>query len=102
MKQHITPKQANRLGKKRFYELFPDLVVREDWASYHHKKISIGKLIEIIEKSFLIQLTTTNNRWTVQLFELDEVSLNTPIYTIYAVELVDALFDALLDPKTII
>lgn len=48
MKQHIMPKQAKQLTKDEFYRLFPDLVVRDDWANYHHKKITIGKMLEIL------------------------------------------------------
>lgn len=49
MRQHITPKQAKQLTKEQFYSLFPDLVIRDDWANYHHKKITIGKIIEILK-----------------------------------------------------
>lgn len=50
MKQHITPKQAKELTKEKFYELFPDLVIRNDWSNYHHKKITIGKMLEVLKE----------------------------------------------------
>lgn len=46
IKQHITPKQALELTEDQFYSLFPEGVVkRYDWAKYHHKKVTIGKMI---------------------------------------------------------
>lgn len=48
MKQHITSKQADEISKYKFYTLFPDLVIRDDWSKFHHKKITIGKMIELL------------------------------------------------------
>ncbi|QSF43435.1 hypothetical protein [Paenibacillus tianjinensis] len=49
MKQHILPKQALEISKEQFYELFPEgLVDRNNWATYHHKKMTIGKMIEVM------------------------------------------------------
>jgi hypothetical protein len=49
MKQHITPKQAEDVTKEFFYSLFNELVDRKDWSNYHHKKVTIGKMIEFLE-----------------------------------------------------
>jgi hypothetical protein len=48
MKQHISPKQLKEITKVQFYTLLPDFVIRNDWSEYHHKKITIGKMIEIL------------------------------------------------------
>lgn len=49
MKQHITPKQALEVSDLQFYSLFPEgIVERNDWANYHHKKMTIGKMIEYL------------------------------------------------------
>ena len=48
MKQHILPKQAKEITKEQFYKLFPDLVDRKNWADYHHKKITMGKMMEFL------------------------------------------------------
>lgn len=52
MKQHITPSQAKEITEEQFYKLFKnqhwECVHRKDWADYHHKKVTIGKMIEIL------------------------------------------------------
>jgi hypothetical protein len=49
MKQHILPNQAAEVSKEFFYSLFDELVDRKDWSNYHHKKVTIGKMIECLE-----------------------------------------------------
>lgn len=49
MKYHITPKQAREINEDAFYSLFNEIVKREDWAKYHHKKVTIGKMIDFID-----------------------------------------------------
>lgn len=48
MKQHITPKQAREVTEEKFYSIFDEVVVRKDWANFHHKKVTIGKMIEFL------------------------------------------------------
>jgi len=50
MKQHISPMQAREVTEEQFYSFYPEgeLVRRKDWATYHHKKMTIGKMIEIM------------------------------------------------------
>lgn len=53
MKQHITPEQAQEITEEQFYNLFEDvleekIVHRSDWYKYHHKKMTIGKMIAIL------------------------------------------------------
>lgn len=53
MRQHIYPKDAMKVSKEQFYSLFnEDLVDREDWAKYHHKKVTIGKMLEFLHNSY--------------------------------------------------
>lgn len=50
MKQHITPKQAMEISEKQLYSLFSEGIVQRDgWANYHHKKVTIGKMIENLQ-----------------------------------------------------
>ncbi len=49
MKQHILPKQFKEMDEDAAIHLF-DLVPREDWYKYHHKKVTIGKMIEVLER----------------------------------------------------
>ena len=55
MKEHITPSQAKEITKEQFYTLFKNqhwaCVNRNDWADYHHKKVTIGKMLYMIKDS---------------------------------------------------
>lgn len=59
MKQHITPNQAKEITEDQFYSLFNEIVKRNDWADYHYKKITIGKMIEILDKDYVLEMTTS-------------------------------------------
>lgn len=48
MKQHITPKQFKEMSQEKTIELF-GFIKRKDFYNYHHKKITIGKMIEILQ-----------------------------------------------------
>lgn len=99
MKQHITPKQAKEITKEQFYRLIQGLVDRDDWSDYHHKNMTIGKMIEILRK----QYTHNNNiitfdfdnqvdKWFI---EIEEISRHEHVYSNYEDEcLCDALWDA--------
>lgn len=50
MKYHITPKQAKEITEEQFYSLFNEIVPRKDWANYHHKKVTIGKMIDYLDE----------------------------------------------------
>lgn len=98
MKQHITPKQLNEITEEQFYNLFDEIVKRKDWAKYHHKKMTIGKMIEVL----------TNNSITVdiKITSMDTEDGNNGFVVINNVfygkaykskELCDALWDAVKD-----
>ena len=71
MKIHITPAQAQEITEDKFYSLFDEIVKRKDWANFHHKKITIGKCIEIINQySFwTIKSMDHDGKFTVTLFK---------------------------------
>jgi len=79
LKQHITPKQALEISEDQFYSLFPEGVVkRTDWANYHHKKINIGKMIEILKFPTIKPISDYHHNWVVilpntNLFEAKEL-----------------------------
>lgn len=55
MKQHITPDQAKQLEEQEFYYLFEkDGILHrpKDWYRYHHKKVTIGKMIEFLSNKY--------------------------------------------------
>lgn len=86
MKQHITPKQAKQLTETQFYSLFDEIVPRADWSHFHHKKVTIGKLIESLGHVTIIQ-SHTGSTWEISLpYE--------PDVTYQEKELVDALWNA--------
>lgn len=86
MKQHITPKQAKQLAESQFYSLFDEIVPRADWAHYHHKKVTIGKLIESLGDVTITQ-AHKGSTWEVSVaYE--------PNATYQERELIDALWDA--------
>lgn len=98
MKQHILPKQAKQLTEPQFYELFEEIVPRKDWANYHHKKVTIGKLIEVLRGYGQISFFTVHTDWCIQLFD-SKVSAEddqTPLYETSQKDLIDALFNCLL------
>ncbi|WP_079709800.1 hypothetical protein [Paraliobacillus ryukyuensis] len=84
MKQHITPKRAKEITEDQFYNMFDDIVPREDWYKYHHKKVTIGKLIELLD-SISILRHLFKDEWTVKTAENIE-------YT--GSELIDLLWNA--------
>jgi hypothetical protein len=49
MKYHITPKQAKEVTEGQFYSMFNEIVPRKDWANYHHRKMTIGKMIDWLD-----------------------------------------------------
>lgn len=53
MKLHLNPKQAARLSFDHFQSIYMDsLVPRNDWAIYHSKKMTAGRIMEyLIAKS---------------------------------------------------
>lgn len=65
MKQHITPSQAREITEQQFYSLLPgEIVNRSDWSKFHHRKITIGRLIEYLD---IVKMTQINSegRWLV-------------------------------------
>lgn len=93
MKQHITPKQAKQLTESQFYSLFKEIVPRKDWANYHHKKVTIGKIMEVLQDSYILNVATINRSWRVLLFSLNGSLL---LHESNHKELIDALFESLL------
>lgn len=90
MKEHILPKQAKQLTKEEFYRLNNDMVSRDDWANYHHKKITVGKMIVFINQFDRpkIYFGLNTSYWHVELLDQSQ--------SFVSKELVDALFNALL------
>lgn len=79
MKQHITPKQAKEVTEDQFYSMFDEIVKRDDWANYHHKKVTVGKMIEFLDGVYIFR--DKDEEWTVS-----------TIYCGY--DLVDTLWEA--------
>lgn len=86
MKYHITPKQAKEITEEQFYSMFNEIVRRDDWANYHHKKMTIGKMIDFLDE-VTISKSSTSNRWIVN-------------DTYFGKELTDALWEAVKDEIT--
>jgi hypothetical protein len=89
------PKQAKYLTEKQFYNLFDEVVPRKDWFKYHHKKVTIGKLLEIIRKRYHVEVSSSEKSWTVQLFDL-EFCTREEIHSNVDKHLIDALFLTLI------
>ena len=55
MKQHVTPQQLREISKERLVEVYGNKygsalnTSRKDFYEYHHKKFTIGKIIEILK-----------------------------------------------------
>lgn len=86
MKYHITPNQAKEIKEEQFYSLFNEIVKREDWYKYHHKKMDIGKMIDYLDE-VTIGKSVIDNIWNVFVFEENYIGE----------ELVDALWNAVKD-----
>lgn len=93
MKLHITPKQVKELTEEQFFNLFSnqhwECVRRKDWADYHHKKVTIGRMIEMLKCS----------KWMIKIMESMEGFWRVELDTIngrsyYRKELCDALWEA--------
>lgn len=92
MKEHLLPKQLKELGREKFYMFFPSLVIREDWAKYHNKKITIPKLIEIIQ-------STNNEQIFIESIVVEKQvcwKITNGKNIIIEKELIDALFKIIL------
>jgi hypothetical protein len=85
MKYHIKPKQAKEISEEQFYSLFNEIVKRDDWANYHHKKVTIGKMIDFLDGVNVYKGLT--NQWYVTCYG-EEYS---------GKELTDALWEAVKD-----
>jgi hypothetical protein len=86
MKYHITPKQAKELTKDQYYSMFNDLVLRDDWANYHHRKMTIGKMIDYLDGVSVFK-GLGDGQWYVQCDGLE----------FEGKELTDALWEAVKD-----
>jgi hypothetical protein len=107
MKQHITPKQVSEVSKEYFYSLFEELVDRDDWADFHHKKMTIGKMIEIIDGSeytYDIKRCKRSKNWIILEYIESEKDLNLKdrcimdrydSYAINSTELSDVLWEVI-------
>lgn len=94
MKEHITPKQAQQITEDQFYSLFSEIVKRDDWYKYHHKKVTIGKLIEFLTP-INMHCYDHIEEWKVQLIgdkHLRRIDLKRREF--FCPELVDALWEA--------
>lgn len=98
MKQHILPKQVEEIKKEQFYSLFNNLVYRNDYAKYHHKKVTIGKMLEVLtEKNIVLDIKLTS--MDTQDNNNGFVIINNVFYSkeYKAKELCDALWEAIKD-----
>ena len=87
MKYHITPKQAKEITEEQFYSMFNEIVPRKDWANYHHRKMTIGKMIDFLDE-ITVGKSMVDGLWNV--FTLDEKHHE-------GKELTDALWNATKD-----
>lgn len=88
MKYHIKPKQAKEITEKQFYSMFNEIVPRDDWANYHHRKMTIGKMIDWLD-GVNINKSAFDHKWYAIVND-DEKE-----YT--GKELTDALWEAVKD-----
>ncbi|HDR7922295.1 hypothetical protein P7D15_01400 [Bacillus cereus] len=86
MKYHITPKQAKEITEEQFYSLFNEIVPRKDWANYHHKKVTIGKMIDYLDE-VNISTSLLTKKFVIN---VDDIEYE-------AMELTDALWLAVKD-----
>lgn len=86
MKYHITPKQAKEITEEQFYSLFNEIVPRKDWANYHHKKVTIGKMIDYLDEVNISTSLLTKKF----IINVDDIEYE-------AMELTDALWLAVKD-----
>jgi hypothetical protein len=99
MKEHITPKQAKEITKEQFFALFKnqhwECVDRKDYANYHHKKVTIGKMMAIlVDTRWIIRITECTRGWQVEL-----ITNSGPDHSYADKELCDALWKAIKDHK---
>ena len=90
MKQHISPSQAKEITEEQFYLLFNQIVKRKDWADYHHEKVTIGKMIEILSFYDLDIMSNyyKQNEWSIIFYKEEH-------YIFRNVELCDALWEGI-------
>lgn len=89
IRQHILPKQALEVTKEQFYTMFEEIVDRPDWARFHHKKVTIGKMIEFL-------LTQGCVYWKADMDSYSRVGLHIDgiVYDFREKELCNALWEA--------
>ncbi|MBD8836278.1 hypothetical protein IFU39_00395 [Paenibacillus sp. CFBP 13594] len=86
MKYHITPKQAREVTEEQFYSFFNEIVPRSNWASYHCRKMDIGKMIDYLDE-VTVGRSIVDRKWNVCTFLTDR--------HYEGKELVDALWEAM-------
>jgi hypothetical protein len=98
LKQHVTPKQAQEFTENQFYSLFDEVVPRKDWANYHHKKLTIGKIIEVIRIYYQVDIRASDDNWRIQLFDsgVSTTNLHSCTHEDSGAELLDVLFNSLI------
>lgn len=98
MKEHITPKQAQEITEEQFYSLFSSVVRRGDWYKYHHKKVTVGKLIEFLTPISMHCYLVKEMYWSVDLIgEKHRRRIGISKTHFQSKELVDALWGATKD-----
>ena len=86
MKYHIKPKQAKEITEQQFYSMFNEIVPRNDWANYHHRKMTIGKMIDWLDG---VNINKGASKW--------HITVNDDGKEYAAKELTDALWEAVKD-----
>lgn len=88
MKYHIKPKQVKEITEKQFYSMFNEIVPRDDWANYHHRKMTISKMIDWLD-GVNINKSAFDHHWYV--------TVNDDEKEYVGKELTDALWEAVKD-----
>lgn len=63
MKQHISPQQLKMMGRDNIDSLFNFTNREKDFYTYHCKKVTIGKMIEVLEKESVVRLILLLNSY---------------------------------------
>lgn len=98
MKQHISPEQVKQISEEQFYLLFAEIVKRDDYATFHHKKMTIGKMMEFLRQNFQVRVYSDSTAWNIRLFDLMDYDHNPEnvLWGEWKAELCDVLWEAVV------
>ena len=104
MKRHVNVNELNQLGEERLGRLVMPIVENVDWLPLGEEdetiaeQVDITYLIEFIRNHHQIDIYTVNEKWCVQLFDLN-VCANDQESCVYENdrnELIDVLFECVV------